>query len=40
MNPKPQREQPRGLELNPDVRSWEVSRFPQLGQMKTGIAPR
>jgi hypothetical protein len=40
MNPNPQREHPRGFELNPDVRSWELSRLPQLGQMKTGITPR
>jgi hypothetical protein len=40
MNPKPHFEQPRGFVLNPCVRSWEDSRLPQFGQMKTGIAPR
>jgi hypothetical protein len=40
MNPKPHLEQPRGFVLNPCVRSWEFSRLPQFGQMKTGMAPR
>jgi hypothetical protein len=40
MKPKPHFEQPRGLVLNPWLRSCEFSRLPQFGQMKTGIAPR
>jgi hypothetical protein len=40
MNPKPHFEQPRGLALNPCVRSFELSLLPQFGQMKTGMAPR